>query len=271
MKWKIVCYEFLLTFWEALRHEPFRLLLYLIELLVYLVFMSVTILFRVLLRAPKWLRGYFRVLVFVVKTRNVEELENLISRTNFLHRREFRRKMRVRKKADIRTTAVHEAGHVVLALQSPDQREQLVNAIVWKRAKKNENTDTFKMGAMRAEASYPYTKDTVLAKLATLYAGELATRCLLRNSFVAHSVTDQQKATELSSLYASIVATGPLTAACYAWYLEVVARQRARNTLIQEQRLVFAIARRLARTPDQPVFLQEIVEIESAIKGLYKN
>lgn len=265
--------------WRRLLFPAWRLLQYtqavltiVIEIPIYYIAVLAVQTFKAFVTAAKKSPQLFRALVLMMKARSAEQLVNDYVREVSVTKRADRRSRRVIKKSHLWNSALHEAGHVVLILKSPHERDLLINSIIWSRAQRNAAMDGYRWGIVRSVRCVPYTMEMALDQLATNYAGVLSVECFLA---VARErglgVSDIRKSFELSSFYASIAAPGPASAACYAWYLRICAWRRARKTLIQERQLVFAIAERLVRKKDSLVSKEEILEIESWVERRCKK
>ncbi len=238
----------------------------LIEIPFYYLGMAVASALKALVATVKKCPQGCRDFILLLKAPSVERFMNNFMREASISRRAERRSRRVVKKSTLWSFAIHEAGHVVLILKSSHQKDLLIHGIIWSRAQQNAARDGHKWGAVRYESSTPFTQEMVLEQLAVTYAGLLAVKCLLNiENKEGHSVSDLRHVAEMSSFFARVVAPGPASAACYAWYLRMLAWRRTKKTLVEERQLVIAIAERLVHKKDVPVSKEEILEIERNI------
>jgi transposase len=173
-------------------------------------------------------------------------------------------------------SAIHEAGHAVVALRSFSLRYRIEEVVVYRRAKKCSESGVWRTGYVKMDfppllAMVRMTRTEAIERLSVLYAGALANKRFTPTCKSVGDKSDREHAYSVSLIYGTLHAGGPFRGQAYGVYLRAAAKRRAQEILEREHATVVAVAKRLRATPNKAVSVWDLFVIDRRVARLRRK
>lgn len=248
------------SIWVFFRERPLWTALMVLESIIYRLFMLVwsviSLVFEAIVSALRFVSLYTLVF-FCILLPGKAGLRFALWLDQWLNPRAS--KMRdTQSNRELYESAIHEAGHAVVALRSLSLCYRIEEAVVYRRAKKCSESGVWRTGYVKMDfpplpAMVRMTRAEAIERLAVLYAGALANKSFTSTCKSVGDKSDREHAYSVSLVYGTLHAGGPFRGHVYGVYLRAIAKRRAQEILEREHATVVAVAKRLRATPNKAV------------------